>query len=180
MAEFNSALSHTLTQEGKYSNIPSDPGGETYKGISRKNFPQWGGWASIDQFKAQSGFPNNADASVGLQVLVSQFYEVEFWQGAYAQIKDQNVAMYLFDCGVNDGKETSVMIMQQALKFFFSGPIVIDGKFGPKTLEFVNECDSILLLQEFKAQWALHYVRDVIAHPEKMIELHGWLRRVLA
>ncbi len=36
MANFNNAFNLVLKNEGSYSNDPDDPGGETYKGISRK------------------------------------------------------------------------------------------------------------------------------------------------
>lgn len=41
-----------LPNEGGWVKDPADSGGETYKGISRKNFPHWSGWSEIDRVKA--------------------------------------------------------------------------------------------------------------------------------
>ena len=39
MADFTKYLPKLLQYEGVYSNNPKDSGGETYKGVSRVNFP---------------------------------------------------------------------------------------------------------------------------------------------
>ena len=39
MADFQPALQTTLRFEGGYTNINADAGGETYCGISRRNWP---------------------------------------------------------------------------------------------------------------------------------------------
>jgi lysozyme family protein len=38
-------IEFTLRNEGYYVNDKDDSGGETYRGISRVNFPKWAGWA---------------------------------------------------------------------------------------------------------------------------------------
>ena len=63
MADFKKALTETLRHEGGYVNDPKDPGGETYKGISRKNHPDWEGWNIIDEKKILSSFPINLDSA---------------------------------------------------------------------------------------------------------------------
>ena len=40
-----------LKHEGGYANVSGDLGGETYRGISRKNFPSWNGWEIVDEKK---------------------------------------------------------------------------------------------------------------------------------
>ena len=39
--------------EGNYSNDKDDPGGETYKGISRNMNKDWEGWKIIDSYKGK-------------------------------------------------------------------------------------------------------------------------------
>ncbi len=51
--DFQKALAHTLEFEGGYANDPADSGGETFRGISRRNWPQWEGWPLIDQAKVK-------------------------------------------------------------------------------------------------------------------------------
>ena len=40
-----------MEHEGGYVDDRDDRGGETYRGISRNNFPDWKGWKKIDGFK---------------------------------------------------------------------------------------------------------------------------------
>ena len=51
MADFNESLKYILKNEGLYSNDTLDAGGETYKGISRKNNAEWEGWTIIEAAK---------------------------------------------------------------------------------------------------------------------------------
>ena len=43
--------------EGNYSNDKDDPGGETYKGISRNMNKDWEGWKIIDSYKGKKNYP---------------------------------------------------------------------------------------------------------------------------
>ena len=45
MTPFHRALAHTLAEEGYYTDI-----GPTYRGIDRRYWPEWGGWAIIDDW----------------------------------------------------------------------------------------------------------------------------------
>src|SRR2546426_796362 len=56
MADFDYALTQLLKVEGGYANDPRDPGGETYKGISRVFWPNWSGWPLIDAAKSAPKF----------------------------------------------------------------------------------------------------------------------------
>ena len=51
MANFQQAFQHTAAAEGGYSNNPKDKGGETYRGIARKYWPDWAGWIIVDEYK---------------------------------------------------------------------------------------------------------------------------------
>ncbi len=51
MAIFDAAFEKTAAIEGGYVFDPDDAGGETYKGISRRFNPSWGGWDKIDEVK---------------------------------------------------------------------------------------------------------------------------------
>jgi len=48
---FSHILNDTLKHEGGYANHSADKGGETYRGITRKNNPNWQGWKYIDEVK---------------------------------------------------------------------------------------------------------------------------------
>src|ERR1035441_4044145 len=54
VADFNAAHQQVMGNEGGYANNPADAGGETYKGIARKFWPQWCGWKYVDGVKANT------------------------------------------------------------------------------------------------------------------------------
>lgn len=178
MANFSTALARTLQFEGGYSNTPGDAGGETYKGIARNEHPEWDGWVIVDSLKAQSGFPGSLSGNLALQQSVNRFYQTKFWK--YDNINDQEVANVLFDAGVNLNVPPAVKAMQTALKVFFSGPIVVDGIYGPKTEDFVNGAPTESLVAEFRTQWALHYVDIIVAKPADRQFGHSWFHRVVS
>lgn len=82
---FEKAYLEMLPQEGGYVHDPADSGGETYKGVSRNNFPKWPGWPLIDQAKREGHrtakainayFKNHA----AMLDMVKRFYFEQFWE----------------------------------------------------------------------------------------------------
>lgn len=121
MAQLKFSFSLVMANEGAYANDPDDTGGETYKGISRNNFPASEIWPRIDAIKKRVG-PNvtkiNSEASsdVALQNMVVSFYDRFFWKPLNLDnIKDQKLATELFDTGVNMGVGVAASFLQQAL-----------------------------------------------------------------
>jgi len=95
MADFNEAIKKVLQSEGGYSNDPLDKGGETYEGISRKNWPNWKGWELID-----AGIRNSEE----LDEDVMSFYKENFWDEISGDnINIQQIADLLVDSAVNEG-----------------------------------------------------------------------------
>ncbi len=82
---FEKAFPAMIAHEGGYVNDPVDSGGETYKGVSRNNWPKWGGWKIIDELKAK-GIKKAKDINdtlkndEGMLDLVKEFYYVNFWE----------------------------------------------------------------------------------------------------
>jgi len=82
---FEKAFSHTMGFEGGYVNDPADRGGETFRGISRKSWPNWPGWALIDEVKAAglrsaSAIDRRFADDAEMETLVINFYKNEFWK----------------------------------------------------------------------------------------------------
>ena len=172
MASFQEAVAKTELWEGGYSNHPNDSGGETYRGISRKNWPQWEGWAIVDEYRFYT-YWNERNYLLGLntilQGLVVDFYHKNFWQ--YDGLNDQDVAWKVFDLGVNVGKTHAVKILQQVVG------TNMDGVYGPNTERLTNghPVGSLAPLVRTSAE-AYHKV-IVQSHPEDAVFLKGWLRR---
>jgi lysozyme family protein len=169
MADFSLAIAKTILWEGGYSNSPHDAGGETYRGISRKNFPNWEGWAAIDLYKEEQGFPAGLDTDINIQGKVLRFYRKNFWD--YDGLLDQDVAWKVFDLGVNVGKVHSIKILQKAVG------TNQDGVYGPNTERLANSHPQGSLEPMIRTAAELYHKDIVQEYPEDAEFLRGWLRR---
>jgi lysozyme family protein len=143
MANFNISFKKTIQFEGGYSNNPNDPGEETYKGISRRYFPKWVGWAYVDNNKNNKDFPNCLEDNTGLKYFVRWFYRYEFWEiFRGAELSYQKIANELFDASVNSGIDDGGKFLQKALNVVKSKRREIlleeDGIVGSKTIAVEN------------------------------------------
>lgn len=129
MANFKISWLKTRVHEGGYVNDPKDNGGETYRGISRKNFPNWPGWKEVIKSKRLRG-----DIILTLESLVEQFYIDNFWNPIKGnEIINQKVADELFDSSVNMGIHEAVILTQRSLN------IPESGKVDSSTLNILNQ-----------------------------------------
>lgn len=164
------ALALTLAWEGGWSNDPADPGGETYAGISRRDWPGWPGWSQDALLRA-------GGQTAAIQAWVQTFYHDHFWEPLHADSwPSQSLANSVFDCAVNQGLETAVKALQRAL-----GPSAgpEDGLVGPMTLRALYEAPSGLL-GAFGWERLKLYAETVAAKPSLVRFLPGWLRRTLS
>lgn len=142
---FVRAFATTMQSEGGYVNNPKDPGGETYMGISRNNFPYWAGWAIVDELIANQ---EPLTLSVELSQLVRDFYQGEFWDRLKCGLVDpvsEAVAEELFEAGVNCGRGNAVRFLQRALNRLNAHgklwqDVKDDGGMGPKTMTALLTC----------------------------------------
>jgi len=174
MARFENAFQLILQHEGGYVNDPSDPGGETYKGIARKKQPEWVGWISIDRMKKQPGFPTSLESNQNLQTEIFRFYKVIFWDKVGGDlISDQEVAQSIFDFAVNSGVSTSIGLAQKVVG------ASCDGVIGPRTIQAINEFQP----DHFMAAFALEKIRKYIAicnkRPDSRKYFFGWIVRAV-
>jgi len=122
MADYKTAIKRILQHEGGYVNDPKDNGGETYKGISRKNWPKWTGWAFVDHAKKTPGFEKQLNANVQLQDSVISFYKREFWDKIGGDmIASQTISNNLVDAAVNEGIRPAVKRAEKIVLMAESG-----------------------------------------------------------
>jgi lysozyme family protein len=137
MSDFNLAQPFILKNEGGYVNDPNDAGQETYRGISRKNFPYWSGWVIVDNSKPLSA--NELIKSTFLDTCIDSFYKVEFWDRIHGDsIQLQPVASYLYDFYVN-ASHNAIKCVQRIVG------VSDDGLFGSGTLNALNAYRGDLL-----------------------------------
>ena len=163
MSDYKQALKHVLSKEGGYVNDPDDSGGETYKGVARKMWPKWDGWAGVD-----SKDWDRADSCI------ESFYKNNFWNPCKLDLIENNeVATSIFDFAVNAGVVTSILMAQKA-----SG-CTSDGIIGGGTVNAINGMDS----DEFMASFALVKIARYIAickkKPVNKKYFFGWVCRAL-
>ena len=160
MARFEEAIRRTLPYEGGYVNDADDPGGETNFGISKRQYPR----LNIKTLARKDAI---------------EIYRRDYWNPLYDQIQSLDIACELFDFGVNAGVDVAVMGLQRALRRIVAGPVMVDGVFGPRTLEMVNTSDPERLLLRFHIQMAIHYAKCAVRDPCKEKFLDNWMTRAL-
>ncbi len=163
--------------EGGYSNHPSDRGGETYAGVTRRNFPTWTGWPIIDAEKRRNGgrLPQNHKiASADLDKAVKELAKRVFWDFFRAdQIKSQAVAEIIVDWGWASGSLTAAKQIQML------AGAVADGKFGENTIRAINRANAAKLFADIR-QARIGFVRAIVArNPSQQVFLDGWINRIM-
>jgi lysozyme family protein len=174
--QFGEALNIVLSHEGGYANVPGDRGGETYRGISRVNWPNWPGWQIVDQNKPLKN--NQVIKNTLLDNLVSIFYKNQFWDAIQADKLPASIRPLVFDFSVNSGTSTAVRILQKVLTDTTGKKILIDGRIGPQTIALANQVQPKVLFDNYK-QARLEFYSNIVANnPGQKKFLKGWLNRL--
>lgn len=200
MSDFFCAYHDTMTYEGTYSNDPRDRGGETWRGISRTNHPEWEGWPVVDTVK-RSVLPNSLanalNADDELDQMVRDFYELAYWAPLQCdQIKEQAIAAELFDTAINQGQVIATKQLQEALNLLNNNQkhysdIAEDGKLGPGTLKAYRaymltanfagrstERNVRTLLKLMNGLQCARYAEICEANTGQEVYFYGWMNRV--
>lgn len=144
----------TLKKEGGYVNDPADRGGATKYGISSKSYPK-------EDIKNLT-----KDRAIEL-------YHRDFWQKPKISfIEDDEVAMLVFDIGVNVGSNRSIKFLQRALNEIYNS-LTVDGIMGNHTLKATNAADKDKLLYLYKKHAKQYY--ESLNQPRF---IKGWLNRL--
>lgn len=193
MANFKTAYAITMKAEGGYANNPKDYGKETYKGISRRFHPDWEGWKQIDYMKTTGrSFPDCLalpECDELNNEMVPAFYKKFFWDIFLGDdIQHQLIANELFDTGVNMNHVRAIEFLQESLNFLYyrkglimTNPLVVDGKFGPKTftaLDTIKPSAVKLLYKLMNIMQGNHYIERFRADVKQATFMVGWLERV--
>jgi lysozyme family protein len=167
MAKFEIEIPRVLAHEGGYVNHPSDPGGETNRGITDRLDGKIDGLVDLD---------GDGDGDVDIRGLTEdqakEVYRQRFWNRMNGDlIESQAIAGILFDGYVNMGG-TAVKIMQRLLSQ------KDDGQCGPKTVAAINAADERTLYQYYKLERIKFYEDLAYRKPQLKVFLKGWLRRI--
>lgn len=146
---FDQAFESVIGHEGGYVNNPSDPGGETKYGISKRAYP-------------------NLDIKNLTLAQAKQIYLRDYWSKLRLDLLPPNIRFDMFDTGVNSGLSVAVKLLQRAAK------VVDDGVLGPATITAANAVDPQLLDKRFSG-YRLQFIADLPKWPDFG---KGWVRRV--
>jgi lysozyme family protein len=149
MSAFDFAIGLVLQNEGGYVNHPSDPGGETKYGITKRQYPELDiANLTVEQAKG--------------------IYKRDYWDAISGDRLPPQIATLVFDCAVNQGPKRAIKFMQTALG------TSADGVIGPRTLHAAYVADPAAFATRMNAERALHYASlstfDVFGK--------GWMRRL--
>lgn len=185
---FDKAYNHTMGIEGGYANDPTDRGGETYKGISRRWWPLWEGWKIIDSLKPIKSV-RDLNNHPELEKLVRLFYEKEFWvkPGLYRIDEiEPTMAEKLFDTGINVDMSRACRWFQSSLNLLnrnqkYYQDIAVDGKIGPMTATTFKKALESNPLKRIVVVFAIHqgnhYV-SIMERDKSQEKYVGWFDRV--
>lgn len=134
MALFEKAFAKTVAAEGGYVNNPNDRGGETYMGITRKNYPKLKMWATIDKLKnvlSKRDLNSKLSKDEDIQKEVKEVYKKNYWTPLKLDlINSQRVANEFFDISVNCGTKAAIKSMQR------TAGLVETGRMNTQTIEY--------------------------------------------
>lgn len=187
MADYKIAEKITGRNEGEYANNPADKGGETYAGIARNFWPNWNGWAKIDQYKSDyikakaKGKTKlslaewiNASANVDtepIHKMVTDFYKKQFWDvNRLDEFKDQQLANTVYDFGVNSGTNRAAKYIQKVVG------VNQDGIIGKDTIKAINQGDACIYHGMYNEMRRNFY--NSIAKGDQSQFLPSWLSRL--
>lgn len=176
-AAFEPAYQFLYKYEGGWANDPVDRGGETYRGISRKAWPGWQGWARVDDIK--DGRPVTPETKQLLnddQVLkgmAKSFFKSQYWDKYnFGAIADQSLAHIAWDWSIGTNPRMMASFAWKAM-----------GRTGPAptpsevVLELAGARNAGAIFNRFKKLRAAHHHNFVAKHPEQERFLKGWLKR---
>lgn len=175
MAEFESALSFILENEGGLVENPADPGGITNCGISLRFLRQ----IPEDRIRAYGIFTPVTDQTIRDLVAeqVGRIYKGEFWdQARFGELLEQYECNYIFDMGINYGLAQGIKLAQRAASCGeFGVPLVEDGILGDHTLHQIN---TFYRIKASLIGVRLGYIHQLVAtNPRNKEFQDGWIRR---
>ena len=174
---FQEALKLVGLAEGKYTNDPKDPGGETICGLARNKNPDLKIWEILDRWKENgTTSPDELDrlarGDVYFMELVRSVYKGRYWNATECDILPPLLRYPMFSCAVNCGTTTAIKILQRSLG------INDDGKFGTETYRACRIGDIKARVERFCDEWVLYYQNLIKARPALKKYENGWYNRV--
>jgi lysozyme family protein len=156
---FAEALQALLKHEGGYVNHPSDPGGMTNLGVTKKVLEEWVGHP-VTEATMRALKPED----------VSALYKNKYWDKIQGDFLPDGVDLAVFDAAVNSGPGRAAKWLQELVG------AKADGVIGPQTLTTVGQIDPKKLVADYNAH-RLAFLKGLPTFPTFG---KGWSNRVAA
>lgn len=166
-------IAGVIAIEGGWVNHPSDPGGETNMGITKR-------------VAVEHGYTGPM-RTLPRDVATSIYYQDYLVRPGYAPLiqLDAAVTEELFDTTVNMGAPRSSRWFQQSLNMLCDSRIAEDAKVGPGTTGAFASCQKrvgasklcIAMLEQLDAKQLSEYQRLVRVNPKLRVFYRGWVSK---
>ena len=153
---FNLIIEKILNHEGGYVNDPTDLGGETKYGITKRFYP-------------------DLDIKNLTKDEAKAIYKKDYWDRNRVEELPDDIRYIFFDMCINQGRKTAVKVLQRAANSINSKKIDVDGGMGPATRKAAEGVSS----ERIRAYRIMHYTELVLKKPEQEKFWFGWFRRAL-
>lgn len=175
---FDRAVAHTLGIEGGYSDHPSDRGGKT----------NWGITEAVARTHGYRGAMDALPKAVALDIYRDLYWD-RIGLDFVAEI-DADIALELFDTGVNMGAAVAARFLQRVLNALNRqgrdyGEVTVDGRIGPKTIDALRALRQrrgrpgmAALLLYLNALQGARYIELAEARPANEDFIFGWVKRL--
>ena len=159
---FNKIFKYILYVEGGYSDHKNDKGGKTKYGIIEKVARDYGYTGDIKD--------------ITKDIAKEIFYKKYFLKNRLNEIDNEEITLSICDWVVNSGK-WGLKKAQSTLNALGYN-LTVDGIFGNKTIQALNEVDSDKFLEMYHNSQRNFYRNIVKYNPTQKKFLQGWLNRV--
>lgn len=122
---FVQCLDLVLKHEGGYVNHPSDPGGETNRGVTKRVY---------DAYRRSHGLPVRSVLYIGVDE-VADIYRADYWNMVKGDDLPSGIDYCVFDFAVNSGVSRASKFLQMTLG------VSADGVIGQHTLAAALEAE---------------------------------------
>ena len=156
---FDDALRLTLGFEGGYCNHPSDPGGMTNHGVTKRTWEDWTGESVDEQCMRELSVEE-----------VTPLYRGRYWNKVWGDDLPAGLDYCVFDCAVNSGPKQAIIFLQRVVG------VDDDGVIGKLTMAAVNREKAVDLIEDY-CDLRLRFLEKLKAYP---VFGKGWTKRVNA
>ena len=161
-----SVINHIIELEGGYVNDPSDSGGETNFGITKK-------------VAVANGY--NGDMLHMPEQVAFDIYADKYWNSVMGDDLPELVAREVVDTAVNMGVSRAGKFLQKSLNLLTDHKLIIDGSIGLKTIMVLDEYmakrnDQETLVKMLNSLQGAFYIELAEKRTKDRKYVYGWFK----